>query len=114
VPRSKSFAKKAGKQSVISLRFKSADLQAQIEKLLKRASTRLSHKEKASRYNLVKKAKKKTIEALIPGKLERSDPKAADAKEKEVKTFSRTTSVQPHARNDLKLTKSASMDAIAK
>ena len=62
------------------------DLLKQVETLSKDALNKaLRTKEKAARYSLVKESKKSTIEALVPASLKESDPKAADAKEKEVK-----------------------------
>ena len=62
------------------------DLVAQIEKSAKDALNKaLRTKEKAARYTLVKEAKKAALETLVPASLRDSDPKAAEAKEKEVK-----------------------------
>ena len=63
-----------------------ADLVKQVETHAKDALNKaLRTKEKAARYTMVKDAKKATLEALVPASLKESDPKAAEAKEKEVK-----------------------------
>lgn len=62
------------------------DLMKQIESIAKDPLNKaLRTKEKQSRYQMVKNAKKATLEALVPASLKESDPKGADAKEKEVK-----------------------------
>ena len=64
----------------------SAELVAQIDKLAKDSLNKaLRTKEKQSRYQLVKEAKKSVVEALVPASLKDSNPKEADTKEKEVK-----------------------------
>ena len=63
-----------------------AELMKQVESSAKDALNKaLRTKEKAARYSLVKDAKKAALETLVPASLKDSDPKAADAKEKEVK-----------------------------
>ena len=63
-----------------------ADLMKQVESLAKDPLNKaLRTKEKQTRYNLVKEAKKAVLEALVPATLKESDPKTAEAKEKEVK-----------------------------
>jgi polyribonucleotide nucleotidyltransferase len=63
-----------------------ADLMKQIENIAKDPLNKaLRTKEKQARYTMVKDAKKATLEALVPASLKESDPKAAEAKEKEVK-----------------------------
>ena len=63
-----------------------ADLMKQVETSAKAALDKaLRTKEKGARYTQVKDAKKAALETLVPASLKDSDPKAADAKEKEVK-----------------------------
>jgi len=63
-----------------------ADLMKEIEKLAKDGLNKALHtKEKQVRYQMVKDIKKATLEALVPASMKDSDPKGADAKEKEVK-----------------------------
>jgi polyribonucleotide nucleotidyltransferase len=79
--------KKAGKpKRAFTPLENNADLVSKIDGLAKDGLNKaLRTKEKAVRYQSVKDIKKATVEALVPASLKDSDPKAADAKEKEVK-----------------------------
>ncbi|MBC7395865.1 MAG: polyribonucleotide nucleotidyltransferase [Bdellovibrionales bacterium] len=79
--------KKAGKEKRTFKPLETpADLMKQVESSAKDALNKaLRTKEKGARYAMVKDAKKAALETLVPASLKDSDPKAADAKEKEVK-----------------------------
>ena len=79
--------KKAGKEKRAFTPLETpAELMKQIEDISKLALNKALHtKEKQARSQMVKDAKKATLEALVPSSLKESNPKAADVKEKEVK-----------------------------
>jgi polyribonucleotide nucleotidyltransferase len=79
--------KKAGKEKRAFKALETpADLMKQIEGLAKDHLNKALHtKEKQSRYQMTKDAKKAVIESLVPASLKLSDAKGAEVKEKEVK-----------------------------